>query len=485
MTEPYHGLDPELYRGLDQDVAESLIAWAEMHGRHYALDRWLVNGRSRQPVAVVRETLRDPDPSTTMLVLKVLSAPSDAVRTLEYARHRQARHDAPEFAAGHLSTFVHDAAQVPGHRWVTFQRIAAHSLENTEVLTVLLRRMVGLSDDMEPPHTRELGCKPETFTDACRSIVAGVLGEWAGRPFIPPHEQWSPATFFRWHLTDQLNPGGRLFEWANEHRTDLIRVHGEPNPLPNPFAMAEGRLLADTVITPLVGRSHGDLHTDNALIRVRPQVDTTDYFLIDTALYESVGPLTRDPAHLLLYIIARSMEAISPTQQSALIDLILDPLHGPAHQVPGWLATLIQGIDSETRTWVEESGLAPHWREQTYLSLAACAMLFLGRTSTREADKVWFLRLAGRAVAKFAAEHNVRIGGSIANAAPTPSSTEPQPVSSIEAATTQTPHHPTDPVTTGTPEPRARKKRAKYVVNANEAQGVQIGDRSTQHNNFR
>lgn len=474
----------ELYRGLDPDVAEVLTQWAELHDRDYSLDRWLVNGRSRQPVAVVRETDRDTR-TTTMLVLKVLTSPSGSVRDIEYARHRQAEREAPDFAREHLSTFVRDAIPAPGGRWITFQRIAADSFHNTEVLTVLLRRMLGLVDEVEPAGTSEISCSPETFAHACQAIVAGVLGEWAGPPFIPAHEEWNLATFVRWHIFDQPQPGGRLADWAQRYSSDTVRVDGESGPLPNPFAVAAGRLFADVAITPLVGRSHGDLHTDNALVRVRPQVDTSDYFLIDTALYDSVGPLTRDPVHLLLYIVARSMEAIStPSQQAALIDLLIDPVHGPVDLVPGWLSALVTGIDATTLAWVEHSGLESVWREQTRLSLAACAMLFLGRTSTRDEDKPWFLRLAARALAEFAAGRQLNVTESAvairpdATVSPTESSRVAQPprddMSQVGAETASTePGAPADPA-----------RYSKYSVNAANARGVQIGDSSSQHNDF-
>ncbi|MEU0538278.1 hypothetical protein ABZ319_00255 [Nocardia sp. NPDC005978] len=485
MTELYRGLDPELCRGLDREVAEVLAAWAELHRRHYVLDRWLVNGRSRQAVAVVSETdTRDArNPRTTMLVLKVLSSPSDSVQTIEYARHHQAESERPDFARRHLSTFVHDAVPVSARQWITFQRIAANNLENTEVLTVLLRRMLHPEERVDTPKHREIVCRPETFVDACRSIVAGVLGDWAGAPFIPPAAGWDLKTFFGWHLFDQLEPGGRLAGWASDHDTELIRVEGEPGPLPNPFAVARGRVLADARIRPVVGRSHGDLHTDNALVRVRPQVDTDDWFLIDTALYDSVGPLTRDPVHLLLYVIARSMGDIAPSQQGALIDLLLDPIDGPSHLVPTWLADLVRGVGAESGAWVERSGLAHLWREQTYLSLAACAMLFLGRTSTRDQDKSWFLRLAARAVARFAAERGVSVEGTTGDSAP-------QVVRAANAAKPAVPQ--SDPEVESEPEAREKKPRRqargaeqpKYAVKIRESKGSLIGDDGRQINKF-
>ncbi|MEU8897057.1 hypothetical protein [Nocardia sp. NPDC048505] len=477
MTERYGGLAPELQSGLDPEVADVLASWAELHNRYYTLERWLVNGRSRQPVAVVCE-IDSHTTKATMLVLKVLSPQTGSLRTIEFARHRQAELEHSAFAAAHLSTFFHDAIAVPAsNRWITFQRIAAQSLENTEVLTALLRRMIGLTDETESPATREISCTPGIFTDSCRSIVAGVLNEWAGPPFLRPQLEWHLAAFFERHLFDQLEPEGRLGSWARDHPTDLIRVEGEPEPLPNPFAVAQGRLLAEVRLAPLLGRSHGDLHTDNALIRVRPRIEAADYYLIDTALYESAGPLTRDPAHLLLYVIARSMATIAPHQQSALIELLLDPVGGPADLVPGWLAMLIRGLEAETGSWVAESGLAQRWREQNYLSLAACALLFLGRTSTRDTDKPWFLRLAARAVARFAAERGVPVDGSVAPAAEIPA-----PGTPLAAAPAPAP--PASPPAGGSDNGRAdrRKKAAKYDIRMKNARGVQIGENNQQFN---
>jgi hypothetical protein len=415
-------LDEELAAGLEPDVAHVLAKWAELHERFYTLHHWLVNGRSKQPVAVVLET--DVHKTTTMmLVLKVLTVRSGSVRDLEYSRHRTVVKEAPTFAERHLTTFKHEAIPVPGEQWITFQRIAGEGLERTEVLTVLLRRMLGLTDEVEPPGATLVAVDPPTFADASRAVVSGVLRGLARTAYIPPDTRWTVAEFFRWHLTDQLEPGGRLHAWAQRYQGDEVVLPGESGPLPNPFALATGRYFDDSVtVTPFLGRSHGDLHSDNALVQVRPAIDARRFYLIDTALYESQGPLTRDPVHFILYIIARSMKTMrTPAQQGALIDLLLDPVGGPAQLVPGWLALLVQQVDAEAIGWVEPDGLASLWREQMYLSLAACAMLFLGRTSTPEQDKAWFLQLAARAAARFAALHprNYAVGAARQRAEPT------------------------------------------------------------------
>ncbi|WP_121159894.1 hypothetical protein [Micromonospora pisi] len=70
--------------------------------------------------------------------------------------------------------------------------------------------------------------------------------------------------------------------------------------------------------------------------------------------------------------------------------------------MPEWLSLLIRRVDAEAVAWVRPSGLEERWRAQHLLSLAACALLFLGRSSTPETIKPFFLRLAARAVARYA-----------------------------------------------------------------------------------
>jgi hypothetical protein len=399
-------LDDNLRQGLEPDVAASLSDWAEIHDRFYALQHWLVNGRSRAPVAVVSET-DESTLRTRLLVLKVLKAEDGRMHELEYKRHRAAVREAKEFADKHLTTFEHDAVAAGAGRWITFQSLAGKDLPSTEVLTVLLRRMLRITIDPEPVGTAGVSCSPEVFADACRAIVHGVLHDWAGSPYIapPPGDAWTVPDFLRAHIGDQLAPGGRLHEIARKHQGEQVRVANEAEPLPSPFALATGKYFADTVtVQAIVGRTHGDLHSDNALVRVRP-FDIKAFFLIDTALYEHQGPVTRDPVHFVLYIIARAFEMLSTAQCDALIDLLIDPDDGPHQLVPGWLDLVIRAVHDEGIGWVNPTGLEPKWRLQTLLSIVGCAMLFLGRTSTPEAAKPWFLRLAARAAAKFEQTH--------------------------------------------------------------------------------
>jgi hypothetical protein len=418
MTDHTEHVDSQLADGLGPEVTAALRDWAQLHDCYYRFEHWLVNGRSRASVAVVVETDVHKGASA-MLVLKVLTVRDGVVRDLEYGRHRRATAQAPAFAKDHLTEFVHEAIPAGQQQWITFQRIAGNTLGNTEVLTVLLRRMLGITAETEPPGTERVNCDPPTFAAVCRNVIGGVLRDWAGEPFISVAGQWSIPAFFHRHIGQQMGPGGRLHDWARRHQGEEIQLTEEGQPLPNPFAVAQGRYFADTTtISPFIGLTHGDLHSDNALVQVRPVLDASMFFLIDTALYEDSGPLTRDPVHFVLYVIARSMETISPAQQGPLIDLLLDPAGGPDQLLPGWLAMLIHQIDAETGGWVRPSGLEQKWRAQTLLSTAACAMLFLGRSSTREIDKPWFLRLAARAAQRFAEIHPGAARASMASRGP-------------------------------------------------------------------
>ncbi|MHA6757967.1 hypothetical protein [Streptacidiphilus sp. PAMC 29251] len=395
-------VDKALADGLGAEAAKALSAWARVNNRHYRLVRWLVNGRSRAPVAVVQETDLHESRSTN-LVLKVPMVEEGALHRIEYARHREAILRSPEFAAKHLSTTVHEPFEAGGGAWITFQRIAGKTFEDSEVLTVLLRRMLHQDEAVDPAGAEPFTFAPGAFSAACGRVVAGVLRDWAKYPYVPRDEPLSVAEFLGLHLTDQLEQGGRLHPYALRYQGDEIHPEGEERPLPNPFAVAQGRyFVAQGTIRPLLGKTHGDLHTDNALVRVRPTVDIDDFHLIDNALYEGLGPLTRDPVHLVLYIIARTLETISPSQQRALIDLLLDPRADSGQLLPGWLASVVKEIDDQCHRWIEESSLAGEWREQTLLSYVACALMFVGRTSIRDEDRDWFIRLAARAAQKFA-----------------------------------------------------------------------------------
>lgn len=400
-------IDDGLAHGIGRDAAEALSDTARMLRRSYSLDRWLVNGRSRAPVAVVFEH-DDRLGRSRRLVLKVPAVDgSDPVET-EYARHRSAYDEAPEpFAQAHLTRPEHDPIRVGPGRWITFQGIAGDDAESVEVLTTVLNAVLGAGEDLQ--HYDDA-----VFAAACSAVVRGVLEGWNSAPRALRNPV-TTADFLHLHLHDQLEPGGRLHAMSRRLSGDTVDLPGEASALPNPFALARGGFLGDArIIRTIVGRAHGDLHSDNILIRVRPNPDPDDFHLIDLALYEREGPLTRDPMHMLLYVLARRMDHLAPPQQQALIAVLLDPVSAPRTQLPNWLGALVDAVEGTAARWLAGSGLQPEWRAQRLLSLAGCSMLFLGRSSTRVEDHEWFLRLAARATAAFLALNTKAVPASTA-----------------------------------------------------------------------
>lgn len=401
MTQQRRGrVDDELVAGLGGPAAAALAEIAEVLGRDYDFDRWLVNGRSRAPVAIVRETDLGAGRSRR-IVLKVPRAEYPAPQWTEVFRHREAYAQAPKrFAAAHLARLTAEPQRVGDGSWLVFQEIAGDDVDSVEVLTTLLNAMLDSSGLDSPGQNR---IDPGTFARVCGEVVSGILNGWTGPPRIA-EQRFTVARFLRRHVLDQMEPGGRLHALSQRYPGDEIDVPGEAAPLPNPFALARGAYYGDAALLPaLVGRTHGDLHTDNVLVRVRPAIDGRDFHLIDLALYEQDGPVTRDPVHMVLYILARRMDTISPAQQARIIEALLDPGQRDRRLLPGWIAEIIGEVDRAFLAWLKGTGLHREWRQQRLLSLAGCALLFLGRTSTRPHDHDWFLRLAARAAGAFMA----------------------------------------------------------------------------------
>lgn len=154
-----------------------------------------------------------------------------------------------------------------------------------------------------------------------------------------------------------------------------------------------------------VGRAHGDLHVENILIPTAWRDASAAFQLIDLSRYTADAVLTRDPTHLVLHVLARTLVELSPNQRTATIDLLLDPdLDGAI--LPQWLWLFIGQVRSAGEEWARAAGLVEQWRDQLPLSLLACALTCYGRASTREEDRGWFLRLAANAAA-FLDQHSL------------------------------------------------------------------------------
>jgi hypothetical protein len=381
---PPDPLDQPLADGLGPDAAEALRAWAGLRASRLNLRRWFPNGRSGALVGVVYEDNKYD--GGQQLVLKLDQVDSQRYDGAEYARHRSAVAEAGDFA-GHLSELAHDPIAVRGGRAITFQKVVAGSLEDARVLSTLI-------DAARAPGRDAARALSET----CAHVIESVLANWAVRPHF---EELSAPAFLAACLADRLKPGKPLYNLVSTTASDqLLPLDREESLLVNPFALlVDGPLTAGlTVQAALTGKAHGDLHSENVLIPVADrQVPGPSFWLIDLARYESLGPLARDPAHLMLYVAARALPDLTANQADVLLKLLLDPGYEAGHLLPGWLVAAVTAMHAAGGPWARGRGLGEEWQRQTRLAIVACALMFTVRKSMTNAEQSWFLRLAAHA----------------------------------------------------------------------------------------
>jgi hypothetical protein len=391
-------LDPELVRALGA-AAPALREWGALKQIRYRHHRWFVNGKTTALVGVVYE--EDLQEGATKVILKLDRVAGERLDAAEYVRQRAAVRDSPAFAERHLARLAepgHDLVRVGQGWWIVFQTIAGGSVDDLDVLTKWLAsarsgRPVGTGTNPR----RTVTCDEDTFARLCGHIVHCVLEGWQGRPGL---DAMSVPSFLARHLGGRHRLDGLLRDAATMLTARTLRFPDEPGPLPNPLALLlVPEMTARIEVRALVGKAHGDLHTENVLIPARSSVDRSAFRLIDLAKYDERAPLSRDPAHFLLYIIARALEDLKRPQADALIRVLVDPDSGYDRVLPGWLRALISAIRDAGERWAHPTGLISEWRAQFQMSLLGCALIFYDRPSTRDEDRLWFLRLAAHAAA--------------------------------------------------------------------------------------
>ena len=410
-----HWLDEALQGELGPEAARALWAWCDQTGSSYSLVSRLAGGRSGALVAAVLE--QDPVEGDRQLVLKLDGAPGGPgdPGPSEFARQRAAVAAAPEFAGRHLARPVRQPVAGGDGRWFAFQQVAADSLRDYITLRSLLDAVLhptrpprGARDGWSAGPGVAPGFPPgqasaAAFAQAGGAVVRSVLADWAGRPRLARLDV--PAILGR-QLGRRLAPGGALRRLAAEHTGPTIDVEGEDGPLPNPFSLALGEVAATVTLPAFVGHAHGDLHVENILIPRTLRDVGGAYQLIDLSRYAGDAVLTRDPTHLVLHVLARTLVDLSPAQRTATIDLLLQADAYDDALVPRWLSLFIGEVRAAGEGWARQASLVDQWRDQMPLSVLACALTCLIRPSTREEDRGWFLRLAANATAVFLAQHD-------------------------------------------------------------------------------
>jgi hypothetical protein len=244
--------------------------------------------------------------------------------------------------------------------------------------------------------TGEVLADSTTLAAACSMLVGRMLADWSRTPEI---ERLPVSEFLRRHLADRVQSGKALAELARRWPGRTIRLQGEAVDLPNPFALVfDPSPHIDIDVTAIVGKGHGDLHTENVIVSRGGK----DFWLIDLARYRPDAPLTQDPVQLELAIVNRILGGLRLEDREILLRVLSGPTLSGLDTLPEWLAALIGGIRDTCHSWIARSHLGEEWQAATALSAVACALIFAARPTTSLDNRVWFLRLAARSAAVFA-----------------------------------------------------------------------------------
>lgn len=301
----------------------------------------------------------------------------------EAERHSQAEHDAPEYAQKHLPKLL-DTCEHEG-KTALLCSIAGDSLNYIQSLP-------------------RLGMEQQFV--ATQRLARGILEEWnrdyevsdsACSPYVPL-DSWlgyriKPESGGRIHdfLEDKcsLNPTEKAFSFLGEW-------------CPNPCAYAASRelWLSDHEIKLVKGKSHGDLHGHNVLVKIDGSRDYP-YYLIDLALYEENTFLFYDHAylelsHLLHYQGSaqfnrwlKILQAIAGTQP---MDVDYTKVELDDHGILNILRTARQ----ELLKWIKsrEPGRREHIEGQAMLARVAVGLNFVNKTMDDRQRKLAFLYAA-------------------------------------------------------------------------------------------
>ncbi|MCM3883316.1 toll/interleukin-1 receptor domain-containing protein [Frankia sp. R82] len=441
-------VDQRLRERLDKKAADELDQWCVQSENSFTLDHWLTNGLSTAAVAAVLE--RHPHRGAELVIMKADRATGEP-RPGEFARHDDALHHVKAFAELHLAQRVREPVSGGNGWWFVFQRVAGGSLSDLVTLQTVLRAVLhpsrdrhgsrlvagnGQGSSFPPAQTRSYSLPSAdaamfaaTFADASATVVSSTLNDWAGRPQV---EFLDVPMILHRQLGHRAAPNGAVTKLAQAHPGPTLVCEDEDQALPNPFSLVfDTDRYRDIQLPTFIGRAHGDLHIENILVPASLHNIAASYQLIDLARYSTDAVLTRDPTHLVLHVLARTLNELGPTGRTAAIDMLLDP-RDEGVRLPTWLATFISETRKAGENWARQASLVDHWRDQIPLSLLACALTCAVRPSTRPEDRGWFLRLAANAAAVIFGQH-------IPAGVGTPTATTTPPATATSSATAARP----------------------------------------------
>lgn len=375
-------LDPKLVAELVPSVVAGLEEWQKVTGNQLALEAWMTAGNTRAVVAVVLVTGAGPP---TKVILK--ACPPDRLTSREPRLHAQALAESPPgFANQHLVEQPFETIECADKWRVLFQSIAGDSLRAVRPLESVLH------DDGLP--------------ELVEIVALSLLREW--NPTFETR-QASPSDLLRAELSTKVDRNGPLVELARDlHVLDApwLRFANSPGEVvPNALAWAldpsHWPRGTDTFWA-VFGRSHGDLHPGNVLIRVAPSPRAEDFRLIDLSAFAVDGSLAKDIVHLLLSIVGEQLSDV-PARRKHLFSIALEDDSAVPLELRGLRDTARRLRDAASGWQSAMGGMRDDWDAQFDLAFVAESLEFVGRRSLPMSKRLWFFQLSCLALGRFLA----------------------------------------------------------------------------------
>jgi hypothetical protein len=236
--------------------------------------------------------------------------------------------------------------------------------------------------------------------DLCATVTRGVLDTW--NPGCGDREEPVSAVL-KAMLQGRLEPDRPLHDWlaarpalAAEHLTTVL---ADGTTHANPCALIGGRF-DDILISTMHGHVHGDLHLSNIMLTEDSWTgDPGHYRLIDLGDYAAEAPLARDPAHLVLAIVAEHLDGMGSPGRTALAEALIAPAR--TTRVPVEVRDVAAATYDAGLAWAAKMGRNVDWREQWLLGYVAGGLAFAGRDGLADGGAEWFFELAARAATAF------------------------------------------------------------------------------------
>jgi hypothetical protein len=366
------GLD---LRGFDRDVMTALHAWAYQNDLAITIVERLSGGFTL--ARLYSAYVEGPTIGVRKIVVKAL--PPIAGLDREPSRHLKALRSEPDFARRHLVSQAFAPVPLAGGGWLLFLSVAGGSLHNSTTLA-------GIAS---------IARERYRLQTICPAIISDVLGGWN-----PDCTSQSMTT--RAFLASAIGAHGRQYgaKLAPLVPSQLrIDLPGEPQLLPNPIALADGRLRTSWRPRCLIGRRHGDLHAGNIVVPRTADEDGEEFWMIDFSVFERHGLLAIDPCFLAATLAIGWLDELDGYAQSDMIDLIIDPDRAGARRVAAPLRNAVLSIGRAGLDWAtaDGRGLGDDWLEQIRLACVACGIIMAAREPVPDRHKMWCIRLAARA----------------------------------------------------------------------------------------